>query len=75
MPDHTRPQALSSSHPHRSAMTGAKGKAREGDSHLLDGDESENGNVELPELVLGYADVPLVVRRSSSPGSTAAAGS
>jgi len=56
-------------------MTGAKGKAREGDSHLLDGDESENGNVELPELVLGYADVPLVVRRSSSPGSTAAAGS
>ncbi len=50
-------------------MTSAKGKKR--DSHLHDGDESENGNVQLSELVLGCADVPLVVRRTPSPGSTA----
>ena len=71
MPDPARPQALS--HPHRSSMNSAKGKKR--DSHLHDGDESENGNVQLPELVLGCADVPLVVRRSPSLGSTAASGS
>lgn len=65
MPDPARPQVLSNLH--WGSMTSAKGKKR--DSHLYDGDESENGNVQLPELVLGCADVPLVVRRS--PGSTA----
>ena len=67
MPDPTRPQVLSSLH--RSSMTSVKGKKR--DSHLHDGDESENGIVQLPELVLGCADVPLVVRPSVSAGSTA----
>ena len=52
-------------------MTSAKGKERDGDSHLHHGDESENDNVQLPELVLGCADVPLVVRRTPLPGSTA----
>jgi hypothetical protein len=52
-------------------MTSTKGKKRYSDSHLGDGDESENGNVQLPELVLGCADVPLVVRPHRLPGSTA----
>lgn len=52
---------------------GAKGKERENEaSH--DGEESENGSEngsgELPELVLGYTGVPLVVRPSLPPGST-----
>lgn len=52
-------------------MTSIKGKERDSDPHLYDGDESENGNLQLPELVLGCADVPLVVRRSpSTTGST-----
>lgn len=73
MPDPSRPQMLSSLHPHRSSMTSAKGKERESNSshdHSHDGEESENGNGELPELVLGYAGVPLVVRPSPPPGST-----
>ena len=55
-------------------MNSAKGKEKEGDSsydHSNDAEESENGNGEVPELVLGYADVPLVVRRPAPPSSAA----
>lgn len=73
MPDPSRPQGRSSSP--RGSMSSAKGKERESDSshgYLHDEEESEsgNGNGELPELVLGYAEVPLVVRRSPPSGST-----